>query len=163
MAAETCVDVYGPELVSARFFHKCLGGRDLGSPSPQTINARALAPSQSNRFVKKPGLPGDGPWIPIPHAASSSFAGVDAGVSAPRADDTRRSTQTTHPVPLPVQAGSRLPSGSSRRPERVLLVFLGYLLDRFDALERIQGCPGFELWIVSAAFWFGLHWFLGPR
>jgi hypothetical protein len=45
----------------------------------------------------------------------------------------------------------------------VLLVFLGYLLDRFDALERIQGCPGFELWIVSAAFWFGLHWFLGPR
>ena len=69
-------------MVDARLIHKRPGGRGGGSPSPVGINARALAPSQSNRFVKKPALLGDGFWVQIPHAASPSFAGVDAGVSA---------------------------------------------------------------------------------
>jgi hypothetical protein len=45
----------------------------------------------------------------------------------------------------------------------VHLVFLGDLLDRFDAIVRIQGYTGFEFWIVSAAFGFHLRWFLGFR
>jgi hypothetical protein len=34
-------------------------------------------------------------------------------------------------------------------------------VDCFDALERLEGYPGFEFWIVSAAFGFHLRWFLG--
>jgi hypothetical protein len=45
----------------------------------------------------------------------------------------------------------------------VQLGVLGDLLDRFDSLEHLKGCPGFKFWIVSAAFGFHLRWFLGLR
>jgi hypothetical protein len=40
------------------------------------------------------------------------------------------------------------------------IVFLGDLLDGFDAFERFQGYTGFEFRIVSAAFCFHGWWFL---
>jgi hypothetical protein len=82
MAAATWFDVCDRALVDAGLIHNRPGGRGCGTASPVGINARALEPSQSNRFVRKPILLGDGLGVQTPHAASSFFAGVAVGISA---------------------------------------------------------------------------------
>ena len=79
MVAGTWVEGDSGGLPDARLIHKRPGGRGCASPNPEGMKTRALAPSQSNRFVKKPVLLGDGLPVQTPHAASSSFADAASG------------------------------------------------------------------------------------